>query len=289
MRGALSDADFDNSIADYEVAKAELAMAEARVEQAKIAEKQAEINLGYTEILSPVDGLVISRKVNVGQTVVAGMNAPTLFLLAKDVSHMLVRATVNEADIGNIRKGQKVTFSVSAYRDRKYTGKVSQIRYDATLINSVVMYDVVVDVDNTDGTLLPYLTAKLNFQVDHRANAIRIPDQALRWRPTWSQITPSARAELTAPDRSATAKTSPAEEGDEEVEPKIVMPSPTVWLVAEDGLVRPVSVSTGLSDGMYTELTRGALEPGDAVVVGSVREAEADFVKSFVEKVTNKN
>ena len=140
-------------------------MAEAKLDQAKIAAKQAEINLTYTTIPSPIDGIVIDRRVNVGQTVVAGMNAPSLFLLAKDLSHMRVWAAVNEADIGEIKVGQKVTFTVDAYRDRTFTGKVSQIRLTPVSSTNVVTYGVMVDVDNADGKLLPYMTAKLQFEV----------------------------------------------------------------------------------------------------------------------------
>ncbi len=132
--------DYESAKSQYEIAEAELAMSEAKVEQAKVAKKQAEINLEYTTIRSPVDGTVIARRVNVGQTVVAELNAPSLFLLAKDLSRMLVWAAVNEADIGDIHVGQKVTFKVDAYRDQTFTGKVSQIRLDASLVASVVTY-----------------------------------------------------------------------------------------------------------------------------------------------------
>ena len=128
------------------MAAAEVAMAEAKVEQAKIAANQAEINLAYTTITSPIDGIVIDRKVNVGQTVIAGMNAPCLFLLARDLSHMLVWAAVNEADMNDVKVGQTVTFTVDAYRNRTFSGKVSQIRLNASLTQSVVTYGVMVEV-----------------------------------------------------------------------------------------------------------------------------------------------
>ena len=257
-------------------------MAEAKLEQAKIATKQAEINLGYTTIRSPVDGVVIDRRVNVGQTVVAGLNAPSLFLLAKDLSHMLVWAAVNEADIGDINVGQKVTFKVDAYRDRTFTGKVSQIRLNASLLQNVVTYGVVVDVDNTDGKLLPYMTAKLQFEVARRSNAILVPNQALRWQPTWEQISPSARAGLDAAQRTASPAGGATEAPSDDAEPTVDLGSPTVWVVADDGLVRPVSVKVGLSDGMVTEITGGELQAGDVVVVNVVREAKPDFVSSFI-------
>ena len=128
---------------------------------------------------------MIDRRVNVGQTVVAGMNAPSLFLLARDLGHMLVWSAVNEADIGDVKVGQPVTFTVDAYRDQTFSGKVSQIRLNASLQQNVVTYGVMVEVDNPDGKLLPYMTAKLQFEVARRRSAILVPNQALRWQPTW--------------------------------------------------------------------------------------------------------
>jgi HlyD family secretion protein len=276
---------YDSAVAESEMSKAELAMAEARVEQAKIAVKQAEINLGYTTITSPIDGVVIDRCVNVGQTVVAGMNAPKLFLLAKDLSRMLVWAAVNEADIGQIKVGQKVTFKVDAYRDEVFTGKVSQIRLNASLNQNVVMYGVVVDVDNTEGKLLPYMTAKLQFTVASRSKVLCVPNQALRWQPTWEQISPSARENLNQPVADTTKPTKK----NADTELRVDRGSPTVWVVADDGLVRPVDVKTGLSDGMMTEISDGAVEPGDAVVVHEVRKSQPDFVSSFISHVTSKD
>lgn len=290
LRDTDSVADYENAVSSLDVARADLTMAEAKWEQAKIATKQAEINLNYTIIRSPVDGVVIDRRVNVGQTVVAGMNAPSLFLLAKDLRRMLVWAAVNEADIGDIRIGQKVTFKVDAYRDRTFDGKVSQIRLNAGITQNVVSYGVVVDVDNHEGLLLPYMTAKLQFEVARHPNVMLVPNQALRWQPTWDQITPSAREGLTRPE--ATSKT-PVEQHVEnaaaqaDTEPKVETKSPTVWTLADDGLVRPVAVKTGLTDNMVTEITGGRVKPGDPVIVGTTREAQLDFVSGFINKVTN--
>jgi HlyD family secretion protein len=287
LQGTDSVAEYENAASQQEMAQAETAMGEAKVEQAKIAVQQAEINQGYTVIRAPVEGVVIDRKVNVGQTVVAGMNAPSLFLLAKDLSHMLVWAAVNEADIGDVKVGQKVTFKVDAYRDRTFTGKVSQIRLNASSQQNVVMYGVVVDVDNTDGKLLPYMTAKLQFEVARRPNAILVPNQALRWQPTWDETSPWAREGLTRPTPTAAGQAEHGDETGESTEPKVETETPTVWTIAGDGLVQPVAVKVGLSDGMVTEITAGELEPGDAVVVNVMREAAPDFVSSFVSKVTD--
>jgi HlyD family secretion protein len=289
LRETNSAADYEAATSQFDIAQAELAMCEAKVEQAKSVKKVAEINLDYTTIRSPVNGTVIARRVNVGQTVVAGLNAPSLFLLARDLSRMQVWAAVNEADIGDIHVGQKVTFKVDAYRDRSFTGKVSQIRLDASMVSSVVTYGVVVDVENTDGKLMPYMTAKLQFEVAKRSDVLLVPDQALRWRPTWDQVTPSARAKLPPP---LPRKPRPAEEkdGDAEAdEPTVETGTPAVWLRADDGLVRPLPVKLGLSDGMVTELTGGDLKIKDEVVINVVRAAKPDFVSSFIKHIVKRS
>jgi HlyD family secretion protein len=286
LQGTNSVAEFEAATSQFEIAEAELAMSEAKVEQAKSAKKQAEINLEYSTIRSPVNGTVIDRRVNVGQTVVAGLNAPSLFLLARDLSRMQVLASVNEADIGGIEVGQKVTFKVDEYRDRTFNGKVSQIRLNASMAASVVSFAVVVDADNSDGKLMPYTTAKLQFEVAHRSKALLIPDQALRWRPTWEQITPSARAGLTPPPKRNPRAES---DGDPDAdEPTVEVATPTAWVLADDGLVRPVPVKLGISDSMSTELLGDDIRPGDDVVINAVRAARPDFVSSFINKILKK-
>jgi HlyD family secretion protein len=263
-------------------------MSEAKREQAEIVARQAEINLGYTTIQAPVDGVVIDRRVNVGQTVVAGLNAPSLFLLAKDLRQMLVWAAVNEADIGDIQIGQKVTFKVDAYRDRTFSGVVSQIRLNASLMQNVVTYGVVIDVENTDELLLPYMTAKVQFEVARRPESLLVPNQALRWRPTWEQVTPVARAGLTQPTGERTQRNPDDLESDVDAAPRVEVEEPTVWVLADDGLTRPVAVSTGMTDGLDTEITEGDLAVGAVVVVNEVRKAKPDFVSSFIDKVTKR-
>jgi HlyD family secretion protein len=288
LRKTNSEAEFEVATSQFEIVQAELAMSEARVEQAKSAKEEAEISLNYSTIRSPVNGTVIARRVNVGQTVVAGLNAPSLFLLARDLSRMRVRAEVNEADIADVHVGQKVTFKVDAYREQTFKGTVSQIRLDASMAASVVTYGVVVDADNTDGKLLPYMTAKLQFEVARRTDVLLVPDQALRWRPTWNQITPSARAGLTAP---APRNLRPGEDNDGESEadePTVEISTPTVWVRAEDGLVRPLPVKLGISDSSDTELTGGDLKAKDEVVINAIRAAKPDFVSSFINKIVKK-
>ena len=272
--------------AEDAVAKAEVALYEAKVEHAKVAKEQAESNLAYTVIRSPIDGVIIDRRVNVGQTVVAGMNAPSLFLLATDLSKMQIWAAVNEADIGVIHNGQEVTFTVDSFRDRVFNGKVSQIRHNASLQQNVVTYGVIVDADNADGKLLPYMTAKLQFEVARRRNVTLVPHQALRWKPTLSQISLSARVKLTAQQTGANQQGKRAytsEDGEAQVDLGI----PAVWKVGKDGLVEPVPVQIGLSDGLQAEIVGLTLSAGEKVVTGVEPRAERDFVSSFVSKVTS--
>ncbi len=231
--------------------------------------------------------MVIDRRVNVGQTVVAGMNAPSLFLLAKDLGHMLVWSAVNEADIGDIHVGQTVTFKVDAYRDRTFSGKVSQIRLNASLQQNVVTYGVIVDVDNPDGKLLPYMTAKLQFEVARRPNAILVPNQALRWQPTWEQISPSARAGLTPP---AAVRIRSAEE-DKDGRGRRQRAESGPWIAhGLDGRRRRLGAAGGRQgrpvrrngDG---DSRRRRCSPGRPWSSTCVREAKPDFVSSFVSKV----
>lgn len=231
-----------------------------------------------------IDGVVIDRKVNVGQTVGTGTNTPVLFLLAHDLGRMQVWAAVNEADIGDVKIGQTVTFKVDAYRTRTFTGKVSKTRLNAGREQGVVTYGVVVDVENPDGKLMPYMTARLDFALNRSSNVLRVPAQALHWRPTWEQVTPAARASLKMPAATpaAEAKEGAAEEG----EPKVDVGSPAVWRIAEDGLVEPVLVKTGLTNGILTEVTSKELQPGTALVTNVIQEAQLDFVTAFVSKVT---
>jgi HlyD family secretion protein len=180
---AIAESDFDVDVANYKVARANLEVGKATVKQAEAALKIAQRNFEYCFIRSPVKGVIIDRRVNVGQTVVSAMTATSLFLIAKDLTRMQVWASVNEADIGRIHKGMPVTFTVDAYPNETFHGVVNQIRLNATITQSVVTYTVVVDTDNSDLRLYPYLTANANFQVEHRENVLRVPSGALRWKP----------------------------------------------------------------------------------------------------------
>jgi HlyD family secretion protein len=249
-----AEANVANSQANVEKTEADIRTAEAvvQVNQANVRTAQGNLrtamkNLDYTKITSPVTGVVIDRRVNVGQTVVASLSAPSLFLLAKDLSRMEVWATVNEVDIGKIKIGQDVKFTVDAHPGRVYRGKVVPQgklakRLNATMNQNVVTYTAVVSVDNSDMTLDPYLTTNLTFIVEDKKNALLVPNAALRWQPSSKQIAPEQReayGKLRGKKRSAT-------DGEQE--------HGFVWIQGEDGYAHYIQVRTGVSDTVNTEV-----------------------------------
>lgn len=277
----ISDLDYDLARAAYETARAFVGVGAAAITQAEATKVQAEkslgrfeatlreakVNLGYTQIRSPVEGVIVDRRVNVGQTVVAGLNAPSLFLIAKDLKRLQVWASVNEADIGNIHAGQSVRFTVDAFPRETFIGEVAQIRLNASMTQNVVTYTVVVSTDNSQGKLLPYMTANLAFEVDHRKDALLIPNAALRWKPRPNQIAPDARV----PTKSKGEKDA----GDRAV----------VWAI-DGNFVRPVGIKTGLTDGVQTEVVSGDLNEGDVIVVGARRTSKSeDAANPFTPKM----
>jgi HlyD family secretion protein len=250
---AIGPAELAACQAKYEVAKANVAVSQAAVLQSEAALKLAEINLSYCTIRSPIKGVIIDRRVNVGQTVVASLTAPSLFLIAKDLKRLQVWASVNEVHIGQIKKGQAARFTTQAFPKQVFRGEVTQIRLNATMTKNVVTYTVVIAVDNADGKLLPYLTADVQFLVARRQNALLVPSAALRWRPQLAQVAPEHRK---AYER---ALLDARDHGEPERD--------FVW-VEEKGFVRPIAVRTGLTDGTKTEIVDGDLEEGKEVVTG---------------------
>jgi len=179
----LPQSDFDTAQANYEQAVAQLKANQAAVSQAQANLNQAKVDLDHTIIAAPIDGVVIARNVDVGQTVAASFQAPVLFVIANDLKHMEVNASVDEADIGRVRTGQEVTFRVDAYPDRTFHGRATQVRLQPTTVQNVVTYNTIIDVDNDDGRLMPGMTATVSVIVRHTQNALRIPAAALRFRP----------------------------------------------------------------------------------------------------------
>jgi HlyD family secretion protein len=263
---ALAQSAYDQYQANYEVAKANLAAAQAAVDQAIAAVAQAKagvdtarINVDYCTIKSPVKGVIIDRQVNVGQTVVSSLSAPSLFIIASDLNHIQVWVSVNEADIGSISKDEPVTFTVDAYPDRVFHGRVGQVRLNATMIQNVVTYTVEVETDNSDGKLLPYLTANAQFQVGRRKGVLLVPNGALHWSPRPGQIAPDSRQESARRDHGSDSTGAYG----------------TIW-IEQGKFVRPLRVTTGLTDGASTEVEGSGVTEGLRVVVGEgLREAEA--------------
>jgi HlyD family secretion protein len=285
---ALADVDYDTAEANYRTAdatlavgKASVALATASVKDAKAnvakaraalndavaALNNAEINLGYCTIKSPVKGVIIDRRVNIGQTVVSSLNAPSLFLLAKDLKKLQVWASVNEADIGNIKLDQAVTFTVDAHPDRTFQGKVVQIRLNASMTQNVVTYTVVVQTDNPDEKLIPYLTANVQFEIDKHKDVLLVSNAALRWKPSPQQVVPEARDEYVRSQsrNKAAPGDKPPPGADKEPHNRGIL-----W-VEDNGFVKPVKVKIGLSDGLQTEIVKGDIPEGAKVVVGEGR------------------
>jgi HlyD family secretion protein len=240
--------DLDTSRSAYEQAQAQLRLDEAAAKQAQAALEEARINLGYTDITSPVDGVVVARNVDVGQTVAASFQTPTLFLIAEDLTKMQVDANVSESDIGGVHDGQPVQFSVDAFPGRTFEGTVVQVRNSPIVVQNVVTYDVVIQVANADLALKPGMTATVAITTARRDDAVRIPVRALRFRP--------ARESGAAPEAA-----------EEEPEGAKAAPSAAVWLPSAGDALRRVEVRTGLRNDRYAELLSGDVEPGQHVVV----------------------
>jgi len=265
---ALAQSAYDQYYAGYEAAKANLAAAEAAVQQAiasieqnRAALNTAELNLGYCTIKAPVKGVIIDRQVNIGQTVVSSLSAPSLFLLATDLKRITVWISVNEADVGSISPGQPVTFTVDAFPNREFKGVVGKVRLNATMTQNVVTYTVEVNTDNDDGKLLPYLTANARFITGKRENVLLVPNAALRWVPQTDLVAPEIRKK-----RHGTA----GEKQDKNIDAisaGTAQTHGTLW-VQQGHFVRPIHVNTGLTDGAYTEVTGKEITEGMAVVTG---------------------
>lgn len=263
---ALAPTTYDSYKANYEIAKANVDLDEASLKQARATTVAAaatldksQRTLDYCTITSPVNGVIIDRRVTIGETVVSSFNTPSLFLIARDLTRMQVWISVNEADIGSVHPGQQVTFTVDAFPNRTFHGTVGKIRLNATMTQNVVTYTVEVNTDNKDGKLLPYLTANAQFLTGERHQVLLIPNAALRWRPQTDLIAPEFReAAMTAP-RSDAADAEHAG---------------TVWV--EDGdFVKPVQITTGLTDETLTEIQGGGITEGTSVVLGVQLPGEA--------------
>ena len=240
---------------DLDTAETNYDSAKAQVEQSKAALQVSDTNLRYTRILSPVDGIVISRNVDIGQTVAASFQTPTLFTIAQDLTKMQIDTNIAESDIGVVKVGQEVDFTVDAYSDVTFKGKVWQKRQAPITVQNVVTYDVVIQVDNRDLKLMPGMTANVSIIITTVRNVLRITNAAMRFRfserPAGTGATTTAKADAGSPEKKG----------------------PSVW-VLENGKPKRVAITQGISDGTYTEIVSGELKEGDPVIVESLKKTK---------------
>ncbi len=269
----LAETDLDNFHYTRMSYEAQIKLGKASIKQARANLKNSEANLEYTKIISPVDGIVIERKVDPGQTVAASFQTPELFIIAPDMDKfMYVYASVDEADIGQIRSAQEhdktVKFTVDAYPEDIFDGKIHQIRKNSTTTQNVVTYPVVIKAPNPKMKLMPGMTANITFPIESRENVLRIPAAALRFVPQPAQVRPEDRhhvtVTLTLPNNDSAKKSTASEK----VEQSRKRHQRIVWVKDETGLLRAVSVTLGLIQNQYAELLSSELAEDDEVVVG---------------------
>ena len=254
------ESNFLTSTADIAVAEAEKAQAKAQLAIAEAMMVKAERNLSYCVIVSPVDGVIVDRRVSIGQTLVSNMSASSIFLIATDLKKMQVWASVNEADIGSIKKGMPVVFTVDTFPGREFAGVVHKVRLNATMSQNVVTYVVEISTDNNDGTLLPYLTANVRFIRNRRDNVLNVSNAALRYMPdSPALVVPSQRKEFI--------------DGIEREKGERI-----VW-VKEGNLAKFIRVKAGLATGNATELLDSPLKEGD-LVINAQTDAKASMKRA---------
>ena len=249
-RNLIAQNDLDGARSDFEQAKAQLALEQAGVQQADAQLAEARINLDYTNITSPVDGVVVSRSVDVGQTVAASFQTPELFKIAQDLTKMQVNANVSESDIGGVHEGQPASFTVDAYPARSFAGSVVQVRNAPITVQNVVTYDVVIQVANPDLALKPGMTATVSVTTARRDDVLRVPARALRFSPEDAEAGAAAGVPPNSPIGSA------------------------VYGLDPNGALQRVEIQVGLRDDRFAEVVAGDVEAGEAVVVGLGRPAE---------------
>lgn len=269
-------ATYDADVANVAVFQAEIAQAVTGISQAKASVEKAKRNLDFCVIKSPVKGVIIDRRVNIGQTVVSSLNAPSLFLIAKDLTRMQIWVAVNEADIGHIHPDQNVTFTCDAFPGKPFNGTVGKVRLNATMTQNVVTYTVEVNIDNPEGKLLPYLTANVQFEVEKDPNVLMVPNAALRWYPTnANEVAPEARADWKPVEREEGPSQGGGNGAAEQSKPKVArdkkphVRTGSIW-VKDGEFVRPIPVKVGPTDGINTEVIADNLKEGGQIVVGEV-------------------
>ncbi|MBI5590020.1 MAG: efflux RND transporter periplasmic adaptor subunit [Deltaproteobacteria bacterium] len=279
---ALSVTSYDAYQAAHEIARANLAVGRAAIDQARAAVSQSEAtlrraqrNLSYCTIKSPVRGVIIDRRVNIGQTVVASLNAPSLFLIAKDLKRMQVWVAVNEADIGKIQPGLPVSFTVDAFPGETFRGEVGKVRLNASMTQNVITYTVEIITDNSNGRLLPYLTANVQFEISRLDHVLMAPNAALRWIPPAERVAPEFReSSLDAPGAKGSREEGQRASSRPEKSLSDGKKHATLWIRRGDFL-EPLRVKAGLSDGAMTEVQGEGLKEGTEVVLGQQAQSAA--------------
>lgn len=279
----LAKANYDSANAAVSGAAASVTQAEAQANQKKAAVEVAQTNLDYTVIRSPIDGTVVARNVDVGQTVAASLQAPTIFTIAQDLSKMWVYAKTDESDVGNIKVGKPVTFKVDAFPKDTFHGVVSQVRMNATTVQSVVTYDTIIEFANPELKLFPGMTAYVTIPVATVQNALKLPNTALRYKPPMSAeevLAVYKQYGIDGSERQAGGTSSGVVQASETAKPEgqsqaRVPKSDTavVWKLGPDNILIPVKVSLGITDHAFTEVLaviKGELKENDTVVIRSV-------------------
>jgi HlyD family secretion protein len=277
----VAKAELDAAETAAKSAKAAVAAATGNESQAAAGYHQAKVNLGYTTIVSPISGIVISRNVDVGQTVAASLQAPTLFTIAEDLGKMQVHAAVSEADVGRLLPGMTATFVVDAYPDRRFKGVIRQIRDAPQTLQNVVTYDAVVDVDNSDMHLKPGMTANVTFVYAERKGVLRIPSAALRFRPPEELLAAAGKGDAVG----GGGKKKHKHKMEKQAEAAGASPSPStpastsasamksVWVLDGEKL-KEVQVELGVSDGTKVEVRNGGVDEGDVLITDAIAKNE---------------
>jgi HlyD family secretion protein len=263
-----------------EGAQANVTQAAAQVRQKEAAVSVAKTNRDYTVIRSPIDGTVVARNVDVGQTVAASLQAPTIFTIAQDLKKMQVYTKVDESDVGRIKLEQEVTFKVDAFPKERFKGAVRQVRMNPTRIQNVVTYDTIIDFDNPDLRLFPGMTAYVTIPVASAASVVKLPNAAIRYKPPYPVERLKELYQKTGIDEgtSSVEKASGAEKPKSETTKGGRVESAVVWKLGPGQSLEPVKVALGITDHTFTEVTKvvvGSLAPGDEVVTSSTKSKSA--------------
>jgi len=278
----LAKANYDSMVASVGAAEATVTQTEAQMNQKAAALRVAQTNLNYTVIRSPIDGTVVARNVDVGQTVAASLQAPTIFTIAQDLSKMLVYTKTDESDVGNIKPGKQVTFKVDAFPKETFRGTVTQVRMNPTIVQNVVTYDTMIEFDNPELKLFPGMTAYVTIPVASVQNALKLPNTALRYKPL---ISPEEILRLyqqygidEKETEAATQSSQPAGTPEPNITRVARATRAVAWKLHTENTIEPVEVSLGITDHAFTEVRavlKGALKEGDNVIVRSISSKPA--------------